>query len=367
MPTSKKAKSSISLRLKNKLSKAKRRIFKHVWLIRISAIAIVLIIVAIIGYFIHQSRITSFVAPAVNFIFTSNAEVQSENGRTNILILGKGGEGHDGADLTDTIIFSSISKTDNSVVLVSIPRDVYLVEEQLKINHAYSDAKEQGGTVQGLANAKKIISQLVGQPIHYVVVVDFSAFTKLIDALGGIEVDVERTFTDNKYPIAGAENDLCGLQAGRSADFYTCRYETLTFEKGLQNMSGEIALKFARSRHSLDPLEGTDFARSARQQKVINGIRNKILSTGIIFNPDKISELIKIGEDSIVTDLTVDEAAVLARVSFDARDNLQTYVLDRDLLHEPPISPYRYGGQYVLLPKGANFEAIHGWVENVLP
>lgn len=346
-----------------KFSRYKRRLLKHIWLARIGAITIVacaLIIFFVgIGAILDRYKVGQFVEPATNFIFTTNVPIKNQDGVTNVLILGKGGEGHDAPELTDTIILASISKDPAKVTLISLPRDLYLVDEQLKINHAFLNGKEQGGTQVGLDNAKKAIEKVTGVPINYVAVVDFGGFTKLIDALGGIEVDVERSFTDNRYPIAGRENDLC-----EGDPLYKCRYETVSFKEGPQIMTGETALKFARSRHSGNVLEGNDLARAARQQKIIDGIRRKIISADLIFSPTKVSELVKIGQESVITDITPDEGAVLARTAFDARDNLQSFVLPFELLYEPPISPYRYFGQFVLLPMGANWDRIHEWVRN---
>lgn len=349
------------------VSKIKRRVMKHVLLLRIGAIALVLL--ALIAFFagvvliLNRYRLSQFTRPAVNFIFSSDASIKSSNGKTNILLLGRGGEGHDAPELTDTIILFSISKNPSKATMISLPRDLYLVDRQLKINHAFLEGSQKGGTREGLEMAKDVISQVSGVEIDYVVLVDFSGFTKLIDALGGIDVEVERSFVDSKYPIPGKENDLCSGDPK-----YACRYETISFEKGVQKMDGNTALKFARSRHSQDILEGNDLARAARQQKIITAIKNKVLSTELIFNPDKVTEIIRIVENSIVTDLSLEQGAVITRLAFDARDNLSTNVLGNELLYEPPISPRRYFGQYVLLPKlgEKNFGDIQSWVRKLI-
>src|SRR5690606_10518850 len=92
---------------------------------------------------------------------------------------------------------------------------------------------------------KTQVEKIAGVPVHYAVVVDFNAFENVIDLIGGIEVNVLTPFVDSKYPIPGKENDLCGGDPE-----FTCRYETLVFEKGLTFMDGETALKFARSRNA---------------------------------------------------------------------------------------------------------------------
>ena len=107
----------------------------------------------------------------------------------------------------------------------------------------------------------------MGKPVHYGLVIDTLGFKEVIDVLGGIEVDVERSFVDEKYPIAGKEDDECG---GDSE--YGCSYETIEFTEGGQSMDGEIALKFIRSRSS-EVDEVTEVSLSKRQQKVLEAIK----------------------------------------------------------------------------------------------
>jgi LCP family protein required for cell wall assembly len=246
--------------------------------------------------------------------------------------------------------------------MVSIPRDIWVDSLKAKVNSAYFFGKEKsnGDSHAGIVSAKATVEEIVGVPIHYALVLDFSGFTRIIDELGGIEVNVENSFTDTQFPIPGRENDECNGDLK-----YACRYETISFEKGTQMMDGQTALKFARSRHA-EGDEGTDFARAARQQKVIDGIKNKILSLGVIFSPEKINALAKVVEGSIETDMDDQAGAVLARVAFDARDNVQSFVLGEDLLYRPPISRL-YQNQYVFVPKSGDWKEIHSWIQSILP
>ena len=90
---------------------------------------------------------------------------------------------------------------------------------------------------------------------------DFSSFKEIIDALGGVKIDVANSFTDDLYPIEGREEDLCDGDKE-----FKCRYETIHFEKGINYMDGTTALKYVRSRNG-DNNENTDIAREARRQK----------------------------------------------------------------------------------------------------
>jgi len=228
-------------------------------------------------------------------------ELKNDNGRTNILLLGIGDQGHDGPNLTDTMILLSIqAKFDKPdtlklppIVMISIPRDIYSQSLGEKINAAYATG--------GLVLAKGIISEITGLPIHYAVRGNFSVFEKAIDLLGGIDVNVEHAFDDYQYPIDGHENDNCGYSeaevAVRSASViagdettlltaFPCRYEHLHFDAGWQHMNGVTALKFVRSRHAAGD-EGSDFARSKRQQLVLAAVKSKVFSAETLLNPTK--------------------------------------------------------------------------------
>lgn len=239
---------------------------------------------------------------------------QTKEGSTSILLMGKGGGNHDGPNLTDTIILATVNPEKNTVNLISIPRDLYVKSMGRKINAAFAIGEEKEG--KGMLYAKSIVASVTGIKPDYVVIIDFSGFEKLIDLLGGIDVQVDNTLVDNAYPVEGKEKELCGVTedgiasfsaqiASSSAteyDLFPCRFEVLEVDEGTQHMNGELALKFVRSRHALGS-EGSDFARSKRQQSVINAIREKVLSLGTLANPLKVVGIIGILKDNIATDI----------------------------------------------------------------
>ena len=187
-----------------------------------------------------------------------------------ILVLGKGGEGHTAPDLTDTMMLVNLNPDSNKVSILSLPRDIWIPAIRAKLNTAYHYGSF------GLASSS--VSSVTGITPNYYVVVDFSLFKDLIDTVGGINVEVANPFTDEKYPIVGKEDDLCN-----GDKLYKCRYETLHFVQGKQLMNGETALQFVRSRNAVGD-EGTDIARERRQQKVIEALKTKLLSTQVLSN-----------------------------------------------------------------------------------
>jgi len=362
------------------LSRVKRKFLKHVIFVRLFLLFGIGVVVVWIGVvtirFIRDSQVGSFVRLAGNFIFAPEEEVDPISGRVNILLLGKGGDGHEAPDLTDSVMLLSLTNIDrgrpfgigdkSKISIISMPRDIWITSLRAKLNSVYywGNQKQSGG---GLVLAKSTVEEITGQPIQYGIVIDFSGFKKIIDVLGGINVDVQNSFTDNDFPIAGREDDLCGGDPQ-----YRCRYESISFNKGLQYMDGETALKFVRSRHALGE-EGTDIARAARQERVIQAIKNKTLTRDVYTSPSKLISLKNAVLDSVETDITPDEAAVLLRWLFQGRNSIDSQVLSEDLLENPPKLP-RYDNLYVFVPKelsnddptGRSWSMVQKWVECVL-
>lgn len=296
----------------------------------------------------------------------SPLSLKETSGRTNILILGIAGGNHDGANLTDTMIFLSVDTKTYAMTMVSIPRDIWVDSLKSKINSAYEfgEEKRKGG---GLILTKAVVEDTLGQPVHYALLINFSGFTKMIDRLGGLDIEIENSFDDPKYPIAGLENDLCDGDPE-----YLCRYERLHFDKGLQTMNGEQALKYVRSRQA-EGDEGTDFARSRRQQKMLTSFKNKILSYKILLSPGKILALQKEFGENVSTDIQTSEIDDLLKISRKLNSSkIKTLVLDtgdektgrEGLLINP--SAWEYKGAWVLVPKAGNWGEIQRYIDGEL-
>src|SRR4030042_1857461 len=344
------------------ISRLKRRLLKHVWLVRIGLFLGIVIagwlVIVILSFFSSKLEIANYSKILTNFILTPKNQVKSISGRTNILILGKSGQGYDAPDLTDTIMFLSVPYSNSSMVLISLPRDIWIPSLRAKLNSAYywGNQKEKGG---GIVLAKSVVEEIVGQPLQYAIVIDFSGFKNVIDAIGGIEVNVKNEFTDEKYPIGGKENDNCGGDKE-----FKCRYETMRFKVGWQLMNGETALKFVRSRNAQGD-EGTDLARAARQELVLQAIKEKVLSTKVLLSPSKIKALIKSVKQFVESDIDINSASVLARKILQDREKYEPYVLSGEFLDNPPISP-KYDNLYIFIPKEGNWNKVHEWISQLL-
>lgn len=352
------------------------------------AFALLFLLITAVYYF----KVDNFVfkGPKTVVQLLTDQGLKSDKGRTNVLLLGIGGDGHDGPNLTDTMILASIDTKTGDVVLVNIPRDLWVPDIKDKINAVYAFGQEKDKS--GLASAETSISKLLGVPVNYGFRIDFSGFTKAVDYVGGLDLTVDSSFTDSKYPIEGKEDDLCGLaietqdnngvkvqvvkdatgsatpldQINDFNDPFICRYENLAFKAGAVHMDGKTALKFVRSRHGNNN-EGSDFARSARQEKIIVAFRQKVLSTKTLLDPKTILNLLQTFGASIDTDITNDEIPLFSKLALKVdKANINKVVLDASndssrLEVGQPISDF--GGRYVLLPKNNNWTDLATFIQ----
>lgn len=285
-----------------------------------------------------------------NFFFASDDMISGqENNRINILLLGIGGQGHDGPYLSDTNIILSIQPNTKKVALVSIPRDLGVPIENYGVYRInYADALgEQKNPGQGGEYARQIFSQTFNLDVPYYVRVDFNAFEELINAVGGVDIDVPVAFTDYSYPGPNYS------------------YQTINFEVGQQHMDGATALKYARSRHGTNG-ENSDFARSRRQQQILSAFKNKLLSFGSLANPTTLQKIWESLVQNIDTNLQFGQILYLASLAMDIdTEDIRNLVIDSS---EPNGYLYSYiaqNGAFMLAPKGGNFEAINTAIANV--
>lgn len=361
---------------------------------RLNAVKILIVAVLVTILFAAVIKLLSlerffFKGPQTVVQLITDSGLNSDNGRINILLLGTGGQGHDGPDLSDTIMLASIDKDGDDNVLISIPRDLWAPSLEAKINHAYAYGQEKDDT--GLETAKDTVRRLFDLPIHYALRVDFDGFIKAVDLVEGLDITVDNSFVDPLYPVPGKENELCGLtietqdlngipvevvkdatgsaipldQITDENNPFVCRYETLTFKQGLQRMDGKTALKFVRSRHGTNT-EGSDFSRSSRQQKVIMAFREKVFSTQTFFDPRTIIDLVKTFDTSIDTNVQNDEIPLFIKLSQKVdQTKIRTVVLDSDREQSVlvPGDPLNYKGQFVLEPKNGTWTDLAEYVQ----
>lgn len=355
---------------------------------------VAMLIVGMVGWFILQSKTANSMNPISIVANVSTSNLKETDGRTNILVLGsdKRDVGYVTSVLTDTILVASIGKVDKDVVLISIPRDLWVQTSQgyhMKINEIYTTTSVNPTTGEldytnkrGITEVNKAVEDALGIPLHYYVMVNFDLFQEIINTLGGIDLTVDSAFKDYYYPVEGMEAATCGkssediekmVEEGKDwLEITPCRYETLDFKVGPQHMDGITALKFARSRHAGNN-EGTDFARSKRQQKVIMAVKDKALSVQNLLNLSKIKDMYDIYSKNVETNMdfvTIQNFYLLSQqINF---DKVVSVVLDDrsdandgGLLYHPEDSSL-YGGRYVLIPRTGDYSQIHAYVQKYI-
>lgn len=301
-------------------------------------------------------RSTGLTPTAVfRLLVNTGVDLKSQDGRTNILLLGIGGGTHAGADLTDTILVVSFVPSAKRMALISVPRDIWSDTLKDKVNSAYhyGEVKKEGG---GLTLAKVVVEDIVGLPIHYVLLVDFSGFENIINIVGGIDITVPVAFTDPEFPIAGKEDDSCDGDPK-----FLCRYESVSFRSGNQHMDGETALTYIRSRHAVGD-EGSDFARGRRQQEVLVALQETLKNPATWVPPSRAMLLFKAFDQASNTDMRIGELATVGKVILKTGYKETKRISFVDSLVEPPLWMY---GRYTLVPK-ESYSVIHAFIKTQL-
>jgi polyisoprenyl-teichoic acid--peptidoglycan teichoic acid transferase len=212
----------------------------------------------------------------------------------NILVLGLDRRPDGGDQNADVIIIARLDLRTHRLSAVSVPRDLLVDIPGIgpeKINGSYQHgvSADPENPIAGVSMVRDTIEQAFGIPIDDYVLVDFGGFEHIVDALGGIDVDVPYTILDKEYP---------------TEDY---GFETVRFEAGLQRMDGDTALKYVRTRHA-----DSDDARRERQIDVILSILAEGQSLSSLARAD---ELIATTGDAVQTSFTLEEQLTLARLA----------------------------------------------------
>ncbi len=297
---------------------SKFRVFTK-WAFRLTAVSLV-IVMAVGGLLFGKGY---FKLKQVFHGSSSAAALQSNvdpsrlkgegDGRVNVLLLGIGGSGHDGGDLTDTMMVASIDPVNNQAVLFSIPRDLWVkmpnnyISNHQKINAAYESGKYKYLDKQDITNGNQkaiqagfqgvdgVVESVLGVPIHYNVLVNFQAFRQAIDTVGGVSINAPEQLYD---PTMAWENEHSPVLA----------------KLGVNNFDGKHALNYVRSRET-----SSDFARAERQRAVLVSLKDKVLNLGTLANPLKLSSLLTAFGDNVQSDISLNDmthmAALMKKIS----------------------------------------------------
>jgi LCP family protein required for cell wall assembly len=252
--------------------------------------------------------------------------------RTNVLVLGldsRPGEGN--VTRSDTMLLVTVDPADLYVGMLSIPRDLYVEipgygEQRINAAHVMGESATPGS---GPALAAQTIEHNFGVPVHRTVRLNFEGFLAIIDAAGGVTIDVPEAFVDYEYP---------------TPDYGTM---VVSFEAGEQHMDGERALQYARIRHG-----SSDFERAARQQQVLTALVRQLLWPG---NWPRWPGVYRAFRQHVESNLTIlDMAAMLPTIIWTGPDGIDRRVIDREMVTGRTTSQ----GASVLEPDWARIQPV---------
>lgn len=298
-------------------------------------VGFVVIVLALVAGFVFYA--VQALATISKHPFSLSPLATDGSGRTNVLILGVGDPGHSGQNLSDTDMVVSFDTTGKRVAEISVPRD-------LRVNiPGYGYNKINAANALGGSDlARQVVSATLAIPINYVVTTNFTGLKDLVDAVGGIDVNVKYRLVDPEYPCADNQFKACGLD----------------IEPGQQHMDGARALEYVRCRKGTC---GNDFGRAARQQEVINLVRQKALSPSILLHPDRFKLLASAIRNNLITDLSATNMAQLAWLWQQQKGQPISLVLSTD----PTSYLANAYGSSDLVPKDGTFTAIQQKVQTI--
>jgi LCP family protein required for cell wall assembly len=315
---------------------------------------VVLLLVCIIGGFtlITAQRVLAFgSAISTQSPLSTQTGYMGTGDRVNLLVMGYGGGNHNGANLTDSMVVMSLLPQSHHTTLVSVPRDLYVQippgsGQYHKINTSYEFGSNNGANPAAGGNAAAAkVSLVTGLDVKYWLTINFQGFREFIDAIGGIDVYVPDSFTAN-YPA----NDDPSINPN---------WIKVHFSKGMQHMNGQTAIEYARARYVLDnPAEGSDFARSARQQIMIKAALTKVkqMSTW----PSLYNALSAL-QRTIYTNLSLADLMQFA-LKMDLNNAHRVGLSNQNVL----VDATAPDGEYILKPSNDNWQAIKDYVKKQL-
>jgi len=300
-----------------KSDKNKVPLWAKIVMIALSVILVLIIAAITLVYMLLSHSTAVFKGNPMDILISSELK-KDENGQTNFLIFGtsEDAKGHGGQELTDSILVASINQEYKSAKVFSVPRDLWVnysvagsepmsctVGDRGKINATYLCALEEYKNSMSVSNAKdaaslyfaKKISEVTGLSMHYYVAADWGAVKMIVDKIGGIDVDV---YADDEDGI----HDSC---------------QNIDLKKGMYyNMNGDLAMKLARARNAACApgdygLSRSNFDREINQQRIMNAIKKKVSSIGILMNPGKVMSIIDGLGDNLRTNIVMSEVRTL--------------------------------------------------------
>ncbi|MBN1873744.1 MAG: LCP family protein [Anaerolineae bacterium] len=285
----------------------------------------------------------SSVGPSENVTYESGAIVPNWSGTERVTVLALGideREQEEGPWRTDTIMVLTLDPVAKQGGVLSIPRDLWVPIPGYKdgrINTAHFLGDLYGYPGGGPALARDTVEYNLGEPIHYYARINFQGFVELVNLIGGVDIYVDETINDPTYPD------------------YNYGYDPLYIEAGFHHFDGEMALKYARTRHG-----SSDFDRARRQQQVMLAVLDRVTSMEMLPTLAKnMPKLYDIMQASVQTDLALDQILALANVTTQVEHtNIRFGVIDQTST-QPWVTP---DGAQVLVPIREKMREVRDYI-----
>lgn len=317
---------------------------------------LILLAVLIVGGYVATKFLsagTSIFKGSVFDIIKTQPLKQDSNGRSNFLILGTSEDdpGHGGAYLTDSMMILSIDQTNKNAYMFSIPRDLY-VQYGMACNSGYSgkineyfncvsdDYTSSTAEQKRLTETQAFAGKIFGLDIQYGIHVDYTVIKQAVDAVGGVDVDIE-----------GSNGDPGVLD--RNFDWrcnYTCYL--VKYTNGVHHLDGEHALFLSMARGSVAPTYGlgnSNFDREKNQQKIIIALKEKATTTGTLTNIGKVTSLMDALGSNLRTNIQTSEIRTLAGLAADIKSS-DIHSISFEDANNSVVKTGNYNGESIVLP-----------------
>ena len=318
---------------------------------RVGLVLLLVIVALLAGAVLVGMRAAAFNERVSTSPFLSTSLLGPLNGsnRVNIVMVGYGGGDHDGAYLADSINILSIDPETDTTTTIPIPRDLWIegvtgfgVDEGSKVNAAFAIGEQEGGVASAGELLASVLTEVTGLRIDHWMAIDFNGFAEMVDAVGGVTIDnpVEFSYTMNE-------------QLYQSGNF-----NGGTFPAGELHLDGARALAYVRARYTNVVSESSDYARSARQARIIGGLRSSLGSGGVgAIRPGL--GLMDALEGRLQTDLSAIDLFLLSgHMTSDRRIELSEDVV--------LVATTNTIGQYILIPVDWNGAGAYGSLHEYL-
>lgn len=355
------------LSIPNPLPKRSRRIKRIFKAISLKRFVILILLVALVtggwvgGKFLYNAH-KLFRGNIFSIVRTTKLQGES-NGRVNILLAGNSSDdaGHDGANLTDSIMIMSLDTINKKVFLLSVPRDLWVSVPgygHQKINAAYVDGQNDsfsmsGYPLGGMGQLQQVIEHNLGITINYYALTNYSAFKQSVDAVGGIDVAIN-------------SSDKRGLY-DPSID-WTTRGPLVRLTNGLHHLNGQQALDLSRARgddYRSYGFPNSDFDRTQNQRMMLVALKAKAVTAGVIANPSKLSSLSDAIGNNVKTNFSLSEVHRLYDLAKSIDPNsIQSLSLNDDNGKNLLANYTSADGQSTLIPSDGldNFDSIQAFI-----